>query len=509
MKINSICKFHPYSLCYNGDRRKEESAMKKKPNIILLMCDQYRGDCLSFLDHPDVKTPYLDTLASDGVCFRNAYSACPSCIPARAALFTGKTPAHTGRVGYQDGIDWEYEHMMAQELSDHGYQSTCIGKMHVHPPRLSCGFEQLKLHDGYIGHYRKASLPYWMHQNVSDDYMRDKKDKLGEQFDVNGTGVENNSWISHPWIYEEKDHPTNWVVDESIRFLETRDRTKPFFLMASFVRPHPPFDAPATYFDMYKDKKLKGPIESDWMDKTLTKRDGRIMDSIHGCSDEVMKHDALAGYYACITHIDHQIGRFITALENDETYHDSIIIFTSDHGDMLFDHGLFRKVLPYEGSTHIPYLVHIGKNIRKLHPHISDSVVELRDILPTLLELADSPIPEGVDGISLIPELFEEQPISRTYLHGEHSAIPEQSNQWIVTPHDKYIWFTQTNREQYFNLDLDPEEQHDMIHELAYQSRIEELRQLLIKELEGREEGYSDGSKLIAGCPVKAILNQC
>lgn len=481
--------------------------MKKKPNIILLMCDQYRGDCLSFLDHPDVKTPYLDTLAADGVCFTNGYSACPSCIPARAALFTGKTPAHTGRVGYEDGIDWNYEHMMAQELSDNGYQTACIGKMHVHPPRLSCGFDILKLHDGYIGHYRKASLPYWMHQNVSDDYMRDKKDRLGEAFDVNGTGVENNSWITHPWIYEEYDHPTNWVVDESIRFLETRDRTKPFFLMASFVRPHPPFDAPATYYDEYKDTALRAPAESDWMSEALTQRDGKTMDSIHGCSDDQLRQDAMAGYYACITHIDHQIGRFITALENDETYGDSIIIFTSDHGEMLFDHGLFRKVLPYEGSINIPYLVHVGKNIRKIHPHISDSVVELRDILPTLLDIAELPIPEGIDGLSLKDELFEEKPINRSYLHGEHSGIPEQSNQWITTPQDKYIWFTQTNIEQYFDLAHDPRETHNLINDPQYQERISILRNHLIQELAGREEGYSDGEKLIAGREPKALLD--
>ena len=93
----------------------------KKPNIILLMCDQLRGDCLSFADHPDVKTPYLDTLAADGAFFENGYSACPSCIPARAALLTGRSQTKHGRVGYQDGIDWNYEHYLAEELTKNGY----------------------------------------------------------------------------------------------------------------------------------------------------------------------------------------------------------------------------------------------------------------------------------------------------------------------------------------------------------------------------------------------------
>lgn len=154
--------------------------MPQQPNVLLIMCDQMRGDCLGIDGHPDVQTPYLDTLAADGMLFENAYSACPSCIPARAALFCGKTPAGTGRVGYQDGIAWEYDHMLAQEMRDGGYQTAVVGKMHVHPPRLGCGFEHMRLHDGYIGHYRKANLPYWMHQNVSDDYMRFLKNELGE-----------------------------------------------------------------------------------------------------------------------------------------------------------------------------------------------------------------------------------------------------------------------------------------------------------------------------------------
>ena len=111
--------------------------MANRPNVLLIMCDQMRGDCLGIDGHPDVKTPYLDTLAADGMLFENAYSACPSCIPARASLFTGRTPAGTGRVGYKDGVAWEYDHMLAQEMRDGGYQTAVVGKMHVHPPRLA------------------------------------------------------------------------------------------------------------------------------------------------------------------------------------------------------------------------------------------------------------------------------------------------------------------------------------------------------------------------------------
>lgn len=478
--------------------------MTKQPNVLLIMCDQMRGDCLGMDGHPDVKTPYLDTLAADGMLFENAYSACPSCIPARAALFTGRTPAGTGRVGYKDGVAWEYDHMLAQEMRDGGYQTAVVGKMHVHPPRLGCGFEHVRLHDGYIGHYRKANLPYWMHQNVSDDYMRFLKDELGEFADVNGTGVENNSWITHPWAYEERLHPTNWVVDESIRFLETRDRTRPFFLMTSFVRPHPPFDAPQAYFDLYRDMELRAPAVGDWDDAGATERDGMILDSVHGCRDAELRREAMAGYYACITHMDHQIGRLITALENDGTYHDTVVVFCSDHGEMLFDHSLFRKVLPYEGSTRIPFIVHVGKNVELARGErvrgVSESTVELMDLMPTILEACGLPVPEGVEGSSLLGELTGTAPLDRAYLHGEHSGSHEQSNQWIVTPHDKYIWFTQTGVEQYFDLDADPRECVNLIDRPECAERIAELRALLIEELAGREEGYVKDGELRVGC---------
>lgn len=488
--------------CYNNTIR---GTTMQKPNILLFLCDQYRGDALSFQHHPDVKTPYLDTLAAQGVCFENAYSACPSCIPARAALLTGRSQKSHGRVGYEDGIDWNYQHYMAEEFSNNGYQTQCIGKMHVHPPRLLCGFQNLKLHDGYLGHYRSQTIPHWMHQEASDDYLFDLKNQMGMNADITSTGVECNSWITHPWIYPEHLHPTNWVSDQSLRFLKTRDRTKPFFLMASYVRPHQPFDAPQAYFDLYKDKELRKPFEDDWSDPSLTEEFGYIKDSIYGCNDEQQRHDAMAGYYASITHIDHQIGRIIQSLIEDGSYEDTIILFLSDHGEMLFDHHCWRKVFPYQGSIHIPLIFRIGKNIMNLKPHRSKAIAELRDIMPTLLDLTNLDCPDTVDGLSLKSAIIEQEPV-RLWLHGEHSFHSDLSNHYIVTENDKFIWYSQTGQEQYFDLEKDPHETHDAIHDTLYQSRIDELRELMIYELTGRPEGYSDGKQLIKGCQPKNML---
>ena len=417
-----------------------------------------------------------------------------------------KVQEHHGRVGYEDGIDWNYEHMLAEEMSNNGYQTQCIGKMHVHPSRKHCGFQGLRLHDGYLGYYRNNSIPHYEHQEVTDDYLRDLKNILGTKADFNASGPECNSWVTHPWIYDERFHPTNWVTEESIRFLETRDRTRPFFLMSSYVRPHQPFDAPASYFDLYKDKDLRKPAYSDWDDIEKTEQFGYRKDSVFGCNDEEQIHNAMAGYYACITHVDHQIGRLISALMESGEYDNTVILFLADHGELLFDHHLYRKVFAYEGSSHIPLLIHVGKNVCDTTPFRSDTLVELRDIMPTILDFANIPIPEGVDGFSLVPEIQGKQRNNREYLHGEHSFHSGLSSHFIVTETDKFIWYSEKNTEQYFDLKNDPREEHNLIEDRQYQERISYLRNLLVQELKDREEGYSDGVSLQTGCtPVNSL----
>lgn len=479
------------------------------PNIVLIMTDQMRGDCLGIAGHPDVKTPYLDSLAAKGVQFDHAYSACPSCVPARAALHTGMRQEHHGRVGYQDMVNWNYPHTMAGELAAAGYYPQCVGKMHVHPLRNLMGFHNIELHDGYLHAYRDPAVAWEESQKQADDYFYWLKNELGADADVTDTGMECNSWVSRPWIYEEKYHPTNWVSTRSIDFLRRRDTSKPFFLMASYLRPHPPFDAPQYYFDLYRDKKLTPPAIGNWEDEEFTgdfDRLGRIYDSATGPVDPELIRQAQIGYYACITHLDHQIGRLIQALVEYKLMDNTIILFTSDHGEELCDHHLFRKSRPYEGSCRIPMLLSGPERLIRVKPGtVCHSVVELQDVMPTLLDAAGAPVPDTVDGRSMIPLAAGETPAIREWLHGEHEA-GVNSNHFIVTEHDKYVWYSQTGREQYFNLDEDRRELHDGIADERYRERVGVLRGLLIEALKDREEGYSDGRKLIAGKPTTVLL---
>lgn len=476
-------------------------------NIILVLVDQMRGDTIGAFDHPHVKTPYLDTMINrNAVTFKNAYATCPTCVPSRASILTGMSPAQNGRVGYIDGVPWDFTNTIAEVFRDGGYQTAAIGKLHSYPVRKHFGFETLKLHDGYLQYHRGKDIPYYEHQRVSDDYIGFLQSHLGPRADVTNNGVEGNSWVASPWNYDENLHPTNWVVDETIEFLTKRDRTRPFFIMPSFVRPHPPFDAPQKYFDMYDPNvDYYSYLEDNWSKPELTEEFGKIMDSMYGSSDPELRNQALRGYYATITHLDHQLSRIFVELQDDGILDDTIILFTSDHGEMLFEHHLYRKALPYEGSANVPFILQMGKNIKTFPARNSNTVVALNDILPTLVDLAGLKIPDQVDGVSLKEHVLNEKPISRTYVHGEHE-YGVYSNHFIVSNEYKYIWFSQTGQEQLFDMKNDRKELIDLVIEGSHTEVLNEYRDLLISELTNREEGFVKNQELVVGVKTKPVL---
>lgn len=481
-----------------------------KPNVILITVDQMRFDCLSTLGHPVVDTPNLDQLARDGVLFESAYAATPTCVPARASLLTGMSQTSTGRVGYQDKVPWNYDHTIASEFTDAGYHTQAIGKMHVDPMRNLMGFHNVVLHDGYLHHSRfKLQNKVTESFDQADDYLNWLKERIGADRDLNDLGLDcNSSTVARPWHLEEKYHPTNWVVTESIDFLRRRDPRKPFFLNMSFVRPHPPFDPPQAYYDMYKDLELPDPPIGDWANAEDQGKAGLNPITDRGKVPKNRYKRAQAAYYALITHIDHQIGRFLMTLQEYGQYYNSIILFTSDHGELLGDHHLYRKSFAYEGSAHIPFiLADPGNQLNLKKNSMNDAIVELRDIMPTLLDAANVEIPDTVEGKSVVPLAQGEKVMWRDYLHGEHFYGAE-SFHYITNGQDKYIWYSQTGVEQYFDLKNDPEENYNLIDDPNYEKQIESRRQQLIEELKDREEGFTDGEKLIVGRPVKPTLKQ-
>lgn len=210
-----------------------------KPNIVFILTDQMRGDCLSVLDHPVVMTPNLDKMARKGAVFTAAYSACPSCIAARAAIFTGLRPTTNGRLGYRDKVPWQYQNTLTEILSRSGYQTHCVGKTHFFPQRLPLGFESQDSYEAL--------------QNFGEGYVNDYFEWLKERTDIREQdhGLESNSWVAGVSLLPEEWHNNSWVATRGIDFLEQRDRKRPFFLNLSFHRPHAPLDPPREYAEMY------------------------------------------------------------------------------------------------------------------------------------------------------------------------------------------------------------------------------------------------------------------
>jgi arylsulfatase A-like enzyme len=400
-------------------------------------------------------------------------------------------------------VNWDYGVTLPGVLAQAGYHTQGVGKMHFFPPRSLMGFHNVVLHDGYLHHERRFSRNY----ELADDYWRWLKDKVDAEVDFAAHGLAANSWVARPWDLDERLHPTNWVVSQSIDFLRRRDRRRPFFLWMSFVRPHAPLDPPECYFEQYLRQEMPPVPVGDWAERSDPGREGLDPNAASGLIGERQLHRARAGYYALMTHIDHQIGRFREALIEDEVEEDTVVLFTSDHGELMGDHNLFRKVLPYEGSTRVPLLIRAPQRFGLVALSTVSAPVELRDVMPTLLDAAGVAIPPSVEGRSLLPLARGERAAWREHIHGEHSG-GRNSNHWVTDGGRKYVWYSQTGREQMFDLERDPQELRDLSRESSARAGLERLRSILTVGLTGREEGYVDSGRLVAGRPPQATLRK-
>ena len=259
-------------------------------------------------------------------------------------------------------------------------------------------------------------------------------------------------------------------------------------------------------FEQYLNRDMPDAPVGDWVKMWDDWSDPFKQDCFVGKIDSSLLQRARAGYYGHMTHVDHQINRFIEGLHDYGLSDNTYFCFVSDHGEMMGDHNMFRKAFPYEGSTRIP-LVLAGPENGPVKVNASyNQVVELRDVVLTLLNCAGLPIPETVEGRSLFPIITGEKPLWREYLHGEHT-FSDRSSHWITNGREKFIWFSGTGEEQLFDLEKDPQELYDLAGSPDSAGRVKFWRRILIQELAGREEGFTDGAKLIPGKPVKACLS--
>lgn len=477
--------------------------MPDRPNILFVMTDQHRGDCLgadpnSPTDadgYPLIHTPTLDSFVEKGALFTRAYSPAPSCIPARRCLLTGQTPFANGCTGWEE-TRWEFDYSLPGELTNAGYQTQLTGKIHSIPPGSNVGFEGTVRHEALYGQ--------------PDDYMG-WLDEQGGEFDENSHGLGKNSWDPRPWHLPERYHPTVWTTNRAIEFLENRDPTRPFFLNVSYVRPHTPFDPPQAYWDMYIDRDLPTPYMGEWAEDTYGYRIPEFPTTDAWIADLSLTvvHRVRAGYYGLITQIDHQLNRIIDALRVQNELENTFILMCSDHGEMLGDHYLWRKTYAYEGSARVPFLMRLPDSFDHERKQFIDRPIGLEDVLPTLLSVAGADIPNAVEGRNLLSLLDDPDTDWREFYHGEHSPgsyDPENGMQYVVDERYKFVWNPVTDEEFLFDLREDPDEERNLADDAEFTDIHAVWRDRLIETLDGRPEGYVDSGGLSTVSPGGAYV---
>ncbi|MDZ7637090.1 MAG: arylsulfatase [Bryobacterales bacterium] len=457
-----------------------------KPNILFLMDDQHRGDCTRADGNQAIHTPNIDRIGAEGARFRRAYSCTPTCTPARSALLTGLSPWNHGML-HMVSMAERHPFTKPRALRDAGYYTTAIGKMHYHPQRNTHGYHQVLLDES-----GRVQNP---------EFRSDYRAWFWSQaphLNPDATGIGWNDYPARPFALPEDLHPTQWTGQTAVNFLNGYNRPEPFFLKVSFARPHSPYDPPERLWKKYRNAPIPEAKVGNWAAKYEPRSSDRP-DIWHGDLGAAQVRESRQGYYGSIEFVDEQIGRILEALERRGWLEETLIVFTSDHGDMTGDHHLWRKSYPYEASARIPMALRWPQGLVSApRGQVLSQTVELRDLLPTFLDAAGVTQTPPLDGASLLNLLRPGAPAWRDYLDLEHGVCYSPENNWtgLTDGRMKYIHHAYHGNEQLFDLEADPHELEDLASSAPHDPALRLWRQRMVRHLEIRGDAWVKGGRL-------------
>jgi arylsulfatase A-like enzyme len=469
-----------------------------RPNILFLMTDQHRADCVGAYGNPVVHTPNLDRLAREGVLFRRAYSSTPTCTPARTALLTGLSPWHHGMLG-MTAMAEQYPLEKPRALRDAGYYTITVGKQHFSPMRNGHGYQRMILDEHCpCGNGPQALADAEKQGPVERSDYESWFRSQAPNLDPHATGLWWNDYPARSFALPERLHATTWTGDTAVHFLKGWDGRQPFFLKVSFIRPHSPYDPPERFMKMYENAALPEAKVGRWAEKYAERNSARTVIWRGRLSPQEIRRSR-QGYYGSVSHVDEQIGRVLEALERRGWLEETLILFVSDHGDMTGDQNLWRKSYAYESSARIPMLMRWPAGmLGAQRGTVLSQPVELRDVLPTFLEAAGTEVSRPIDGRSLLSLVRNPGAGWREFLDLEHDVCYSPENHWnaLTDGHTKYIYHARNGEEQLFDLDRDPYELEDLAGDTRRAGELARWRSRLIEHFAERGEPFLKSGRL-------------
>ncbi len=468
------------------------------PNVVLICCDHLRADWCGCNGHPVIMTPQIDELAYEGMNFQRAFSEVPVCVPARRIMMTGMDRYGVHMNVNKDTQPFTEGPKLAEVMTAAGYQTFASGKLHTCPQRNRIGFEDVQLNEE--GRKQGGLL--------KDDYEA-FLDENGYGHLAYTHGLGNNEYGMRMSPFPEPMTTTHWTAQRAMEFIDRRDPTRPFFLHISFDKPHPPIVPPASYYALYEDVTFPDPAWGNWVADKLPSRVRELQ--LRNNYDDWKDHplviqQSLRGFAAMITHIDSMIGVFLGQLREHGLLDNTMVLFVSDHGDQLFDHGNLAKGDFFRGSTNVPFIVRPSRRWARIHDfHFgqmdTSAPVSLRDVMPTVLDLCGLEIPDSVQGQSVVPLMLGETYGFREYTCGNCNVVYGVSDGT-----SKYMWFSDDDYEFLFDLEHDPQDEYDLSDDPEWREVLDLQRQRLIRWLEENDDPHVSDGKL-KSIPVERDWN--
>jgi choline-sulfatase len=429
-----------------------------KPNIIYILSDQHNPTVMGNAGDPYIRTPNLDRLYREGSSLENCYCGSPLCVPSRSAMLSGLLPSHTGVYNNMQALP-TCNATFVNSLTVGGYETALSGRMHFVGWDQRHGFEKR-----LVGDITPCFVGGDNEREIYGDFMRSSGQNM--------TSIRK-SGAGHSAVLDfDRD-----VTDAACTFLKEREADRPLFLTVGFYGPHCPYIAPKELYDYYyqrleeipfmdlEAKQAMHPAIRSWYDN-------RSLEAVTPADVKRIR----AAYYAMVEYMDSLVGEVLSTIEQTLDMDNTLIIYGSDHGDNIGEHGLFWKTNFYEGSAHVP-MVFVKPGMFPAGKKI-DGLTSLLDLAPTLLELTQSPELPRYDGISLLPYLLGEQSIAAerpvvslcSDIKGDAPSAMIRIGRYKLMEHAGYETC------QLFDLEKDPKELQDLGTEEQYAAIVQELK---------------------------------